>query len=495
MSNQEIEDNGYKIDITNIIRKARIPIASKGMKVVQLRDLLSLFVEQGNAADTFSVPFETQVDYSPFKVKLLSYSDCTRAKRTFNYLVADLCSSLSYQPRLFKLPEDKVPVTEYGEIFLIKEDVVDESYLINELWKDYFIEQLFPYEGNNFFDDPYMLADVFLSLYIQIPDCETSVERQKILYNEEKLLYLKSINQSFGYNIDEVVSSKATALPVGTLLYNGKYRIDKYLRRGGFGITYKATGYFKIEGKTIKSEVAVKEFFMSDVQKRDVESLCVITPLEKLNEVALSRRKFMDEAGKIRQFFNHPHIVNVYDVFDENETCYYTMEYIEGGSLEDYVESTEMGTLEEEEALRIIRDVASALSEMHKHRMNHLDVKPKNIMLDENGKAILIDFGAAHLYHEDTEKDSSILAISSDEYTPIEVGRIRDFSPATDIYSLGVTLYRLLMGRPVGKEGLSEDTIKPDEISDKTWNAIRNALQVFKDNRPQSIDEFLALLD
>ena len=495
LSNQEIKDNGYKIDIADIIRKARIPIASKGMKVIQLRELLSLVIEQGNTTDTFSVPFETQVDYSPFKVKLLSYTDCKRAKRSLTYLVADLCNSLSYQPRLFRLPEDKIPITEYGEIFLIKEDVVDESYLVNELWKDYFKEQLFPYGGNNFFDDPYMLADVFLSLYIQIPDCETSVERQKMLYNEEKLFYLKSINQSFGYNIDEVVSSKAIALPVGTLLYKGKYRINKYLGRGGFGITYKATGYFKVEGKTVKSEIAVKEFFMSDVQKRDVESQCVITPLEKLNEVALSRRKFMDEAGKIRQFTNHPHIVNVYDVFDENETCYYTMEYIEGGSLEEYVESTEMGVLEEEEALRIIREVASALSEMHKHRMNHLDVNPKNIMMDEDGKAILIDFGAAHLYHEDVEKDSTILAVSSDEYTPIEVGKIRDFSPATDIYSLGVILYRLLVGSPLGKEGLSEDTIKPDDISDKTWNAIRNAVQVFKDYRPQSIEEFLALLD
>lgn len=495
LNNREIIENGYKVNIMDIVRKVRIPVASKGMKVVQLRDLLTLSVVQGNSEDIISLFFEPQADYSPFKVRPFFYSGNNPGKKMLDYLVADVCNLSCYQPRLFRMNAGTVPFTVNGEIFLIKSDVVDVSYLVNELCKEYFVEQLFPYGDNNYSDDPYMLADVFLSLYILVPDCETTLERQKILYNQEKLVYLKSVNQSYGYDVDGVESNKATYLPAGTMLYNGKYRINEGIGKGGFGRTYRATGYFKSESKTIKSEVAVKEFFMSKIQKRDVKTLEVITPWEKADEVALSRKKFMTEAEKIKRFTDHPHIVNVYDVFDENGTCYYTMEYIEGGSLEDYVETMESGTLEESEAVRIIREVASALSEMHKHRMNHLDVKPKNIMMDEDGKAILIDFGAAHLYHEDVEKDSTILAISSDEYTPIEVGRIRDFSPATDIYSLGVTLYRLLVGQPIGREGLSEDTIKPDEISDKTWNAIRNAVQVFKDYRPQSIEEFLALLD
>ena len=183
-----------------------------------------------------------------------------------DYLVADVCNLSCYQPRLFRMNAGTVPFTVNGEIFLIKSDVVDVSYLVNELCKEYFVEQLFPYGENNYSDDPYMLADIFLSLYILVPDCETTLERQKILYNQEKLVYLKSVNQSYGYDVDEVESNKATYLPAGTMLYNGKYRINEGIGKGGFGRTYRATGYFKSESKTIKSEVAVKEFFMSKIQ-------------------------------------------------------------------------------------------------------------------------------------------------------------------------------------------------------------------------------------
>jgi serine/threonine protein kinase len=233
---------------------------------------------------------------------------------------------------------------------------------------------------------------------------------------------------------------------------------------------------------------------MSRIQKRDAETLKVVTPLEKLDEVSSSRKKFMVEAEKIKQFSDHPHIVDVYDVFDENETCYYTMEYIEGGSLMDYVEQTETCTLQEEEALKIIREVASALSAMHSHRMNHLDVKPENILMSEEGKAVLIDFGAAHKFSNDDEA-SSLLAITSGGFSPLEIGKIKDFSPSTDIYSLGATLYWLLTGYGPPREGLSERDEKPECISDKVWKVLSLSLQTFREDRPQSIEEFLALLD
>ena len=490
----DIIQNHYKVDVLDIIRKKRIPVASKGMKVVQLRDLLSFLPLTNESQKNSRFYYEPQDDYSPFKNGRRSGITSNSLNGKNVYLIADVCNPVSFQPRLIDLDGDVFPETESGEIFTVNVDLVDELYLVNELWKTYFKEQLFPHETYNFIDDPHMASDLFLSLYIQIPDCETSVERQRILYNEEKLKYLKSINQSYGYNIDEIAANKATSLPVGTTLYNGKYKVLECLPNGGFGKTYKAMGYFKIGGKTIKSEVAIKEFFMNRIQKRDAETLKVVTPLEKLDEVSSSRKKFMVEAEKIKQFSDHPHIVDVYDVFDENETCYYTMEYIEGGSLMDYVEQTETYTLQEEEALKIIREVASALSAMHRHRMNHLDVKPENILMSEEGKAVLIDFGAAHKFSNDDEA-SSLLAITSGGFSPIEIGQIKDFSPSTDIYSLGATLYWLLTGEEPPREGLSERDEKPECISGKVWKVLCVALRTYREERPQSIEEFLALLD
>ena len=464
------------------------------MKVAQLRDLLS-FLPLANESQKISrFYYEPQDDYSPFKDGRGSGITSNSLNGKNVYLIVDVCNPDSFQPRMIELDGDVFPETESGEIFTVKVDLIDGLYLVNELWKTYFKEQLFPHGTYNFIDDPRMASDLFLSLYIQIPDCETSVERQRILYNDEKLKYLKSINQSYGYDIDAIATNKASNLPEGTLLYNGKYKVLECLGNGGFGKTYKAMGYFKIGGKTIKSEVAIKEFFMSSIQKRDVETLKVVTPLEKLDEVSSSRKKFMVEAEKIKQYSDHPHIVDVYDVFDENETCYYTMEYIEGGSLMDYVEQTETCTLKEEEALKIIREVASALSAMHRHRMNHLDVKPENILMSEEGKAVLIDFGAAHKFSIDDEA-SSILAITSGGFSPIEIGQIKNFSPSTDIYSLGATLYWLLTGEEPPREGLSERDEKPECISDKVWKVLSLSLQTFRENRPQSIEEFLALLN
>ena len=494
LETSDIIQNHYRVDVLEIIRKKRIPTGPKGMKVVQLRDLLS-FLPLANESQKISrFYYEPQDDYSPFKDGRGSGITSNSLNGKNVYLIVDVCNPDSFQPRLIELDGDVFPETESGEIFTVKVDLIDGLYLVNELWKTYFKEQLFPHGTYNFIDDPRMASDLFLSLYIQIPDCETSVERQRILYNDEKLKYLKSINQSYGYDIDAIATNKASNLPEGTLLYNGKYKVLECLGNGGFGKTYKAMGYFKIGGKTIKSEVAIKEFFMSSIQKRDAETLKVVTPLEKLDEVSSSRKKFMVEAEKIKQYSDHPHIVDVYDVFDENETCYYTMEYIEGGSLMDYVEQTETCTLQEEEALKIIREVASALSAMHRHRMNHLDVKPENILMSEEGKAVLIDFGAAHKFSIDDEA-SSILAITSGGFSPIEIGQIKNFSPSTDIYSLGATLYWLLTGEEPPREGLSERDEKPECISDKVWKVLSLSLQTFRENRPQSIEEFLALLN
>ena len=492
-----------EITLNSIIRKKQVMITAKGN--ISLNKILThVCPSKKNVNEkNFHLPFldsKLKENYSPFRAiitaknemfNMISEKESNSLLLKEKLLILNPLNYSLYQPLIF-IPKDGLAVCSDNLVcFRIDESMVDVEYLVNELNKEYFKKQLFPRID---VCKQQWVVEEFLSLYIQIPDCETSVERQRLLYHEEKLKYLKSINQSYGYDVDAIATNKATNLPEGTLLYNGKYKVLKSLRSGGFGKTYKAIGYFQIGGKTIKSEVAIKEFFMSSIQKRDVETLKVVTPLEKLDEVSSSRKKFMVEAEKIKQYSDHPHIVDVYDVFDENETCYYTMEYIEGGSLMDYVEQTETFTLQEEEALKIIREVASALSAMHRHRMNHLDVKPENILMSEEGKAVLIDFGAAHKFSIDDEA-SSILAITSGGFSPLEIGKINDFSPATDIYSLGATLYWLLTGEEPPREGLSERDEKPECISDKVWKVLSLSLQTFRENRPQSIEEFLALLN
>ena len=157
------------------------------------------------------------------------------------------------------------------------------------------------------------------------------------------------------------------------------------------------------------------------------------------------RDKFIKEARALAKL-RHRHIVRIIDVFEENNTAYYVMEYIAGGSLGDKAKGA---ALPEADAVRYIRQVASALDYVHSRHMMHLDVKPSNILLNSDGEAILIDFGLSKQYDMSGEQTSSTPVGISHGYAPMEQykrGGVGTFSPATDIYSLGATLYKLVTG-------------------------------------------------
>lgn len=282
-------------------------------------------------------------------------------------------------------------------------------------------------------------------------------------------------------------------LPLNTLLQGGKYKIVRFINSGGFGCTYEA------EHVMLEKKVAIKEFFVKDFCNRDEHTAHVtIGTVSKKGLVDKLRRKFIDEAKGLCKL-QHSGIVSVSDVFEENGTAYFVMDFIEGKSLSDIVNYN--GPMAETRALRYIRQVANALQYVHDNNRLHLDVKPANIMIDANDNAVLIDFGASKQYDEQDGENTSTLLGKTPGYAPLEqMGNdVVKFMPATDIYALGATLYKLLTGKTPPSSNLlatgEELPPLPSNISNNVCIAIEAAMQTRKDKRPQTVHEFIAMLD
>ena len=280
-------------------------------------------------------------------------------------------------------------------------------------------------------------------------------------------------------------------------LQGGRYRIVRMLGSGGFGITYLGTQ------TGLERNIVIKEFFMTDYCLRDEYSnLLTVPTVSNVEFVERFKDKFLKEARHIAQL-KHPNIVNIIDVFEENGTAYYVMDFIEGGSLVEKVQRE--GSLPENVAKRYILQIADALNYIHQRYMNHLDVKPGNIMLSRNDNAILIDFGLSKQYDSQTGHQTSTTPVGiSHGYAPMEQykeGGVSEFSPETDIYSLGATLYYLLTGaRPpvsqeINEDGLPLDQLKAKNISWPTISAIINAMKPRKKERTHDINTFIAELN
>ena len=277
-----------------------------------------------------------------------------------------------------------------------------------------------------------------------------------------------------------------------TLLQGGKYRIVRFINSGGFGCTYEAKHLM------LGERVAIKEFFVKDFCNRDEKTAHVTVGTQsKRGLIEKLKGKFIDEA-KMLYRMQHPGIVRVYDVFEENDTAYFVMDYIDGPTLSDIV--AKEGALSEERAVRYIRQVAKALQYVHEHDRLHLDIKPSNIMVDSSDNAILIDFGASKQYDEVDGENTSTLLGKTPGYAPLEqMGNdVVKFLPATDIYALGATLYKALTGvTPLSVILLAsgeELEPLPGTISPSVREAVEKSMSINKNKRPQTIAEFLSLL-
>ena len=239
------------------------------------------------------------------------------------------------------------------------------------------------------------------------------------------------------------VEMENIGLKPGTLLRHSAYRVEKTLGFGGFGITYLATDL------NLDRLVAIKEFFPQDLCHREGDTSAVVSvaTANAPDTVEKLKAKFIKEAKNIAKL-DHPGIIKIHSAFEENNTAYYVMDFIEGQTLFERVETD--GPLPTEDALEIITAVGEALEYIHSHNINHLDVKPENIMLrHSDGKPILIDFGLSKHYDKRGKQTTNTLSGLSHGYAPIEqynVEGIKEFSPQTDVYSLAATLYYALSG-------------------------------------------------
>ena len=208
------------------------------------------------------------------------------------------------------------------------------------------------------------------------------------------------------------------------------------------------------------------------------------------------REKFRKEARRLWKLHN-PHIVRVQDLFDENGTTYYTMDYIEGASLADYLRQ-HANPLGEDEVRGILNQLLDALDAIHQAGFCHLDLKPRNVMRDNQGNIYLIDFGASKQVVDangHTIATSSLL-LGTPGYAPMEqmTGNYRNCGPWTDIYALGATLYNLLTKRPLPNvdeiaENPSEALPMPATISQQMQNLILWMMKPQRTKRPQNIAE------
>ena len=288
-------------------------------------------------------------------------------------------------------------------------------------------------------------------------------------------------------------------LPIGAILH-GNYRIDGYLSSGGFGNTYMATHI------RFKEKVAIKEFFMKDVTERDADGSRVkVSNSGKEKEFSEQRAKFEKEAQRLRLLHNE-HIVKVHDLFDENSTTYYVMDYIDGESLKEKLENTH-GPFDQSLVLDVLIQVLDALQEAHASNILHLDLKPANIMLDDDsGQVRLIDFGASKQFDSTVGGAAATSAVTfTSGFAPSEQmeKRFDKFGPWTDFYALGATLFNLLTNRvpPMPGDILDDttddkhDTLPMPGINPKMRDLVLWLMQYDRKKRPENVNAIVQYIN
>ena len=289
-------------------------------------------------------------------------------------------------------------------------------------------------------------------------------------------------------------------LQPSTTLQGGKYRIERVLGQGGFGITYLAVQ------TSLQHQVAIKELFIGGsgqaINDRRGNQV-VVTNTANQQSFNQQKAKFKKEALRLANL-NHPNLVKVHEFFEENGTAYYVMDYIDGESLRTKLNRD--GCLSEKLVLKYMQQLLPALEVAHKQSIWHLDIKPENIMVDKYGHVYLIDFGASKHIEQNSTLTTSLALAYTRGYCPPELAdltyesqdvfaqALKDIGPWTDIYALGATMYNLLTDSiPPSSNRLYQNGrnafMFPSNVSSSTQDLIVWMMKPNRKKRPQSISD------
>lgn len=281
----------------------------------------------------------------------------------------------------------------------------------------------------------------------------------------------------------------------GVGLYNNRYVIGTCIGFGGFGITYKA------RDNVLETVVAVKEYYPTGlVQRVPGKPQVIIYTGESKEEYMQGLERFLDEAKNMAKFVDNPNIVHVDAFFEENNTAYLVMEYLPGMTLKSYLKS-KGGRIGCEEVIPIADAVITALKEIHAGGIIHRDISPDNIMLCNDGRIKLLDFGAARFSDADQERTRSI--ILKPGFAPPEQYQAKSKQgPWTDIYALCATVYRAITG-VLPDESVNrviEDTVQSpiqiySDIPERISNTVMKGMSIYPEIRFSNVDELKKALD
>lgn len=294
----------------------------------------------------------------------------------------------------------------------------------------------------------------------------------------------------FGITSDgSTTGSSSYHLPAGALLKKGRYKIEKTLGVGGFGITYKGTD------STNSMGVAIKELWPEKAFRQGNTITWPSFITQQIKQQQLS--KFQLEANYLSRCV-HPNIAKVYDWFEENDSAYIVMEFIPGKSL--YQVWNEEKPLSEERVKGYIIEIASALKVVHTNNLLHRDIKPENIIIDNHNRAVLIDFGATKEFI--ANQSTNMTRVLTPGYAPLEQYTTKAKRwPPTDFYALCASMYELLTGQVPAEatDRINSDTLttprklRPD-LSPLTEQVILTGMRMNAQERFQTADELIDAL-